>query len=230
MAFDLSISGYSVEGNEISFHQLFASNWILNHTEMAEQYSLHPFAFDFSNVVSRADQLREVKIPDVHPATVLALSNASSSKNAFERMDMTAADFSEYYSDAKNKDKFDAVVTVFFLDTAPNVIKYIHTVHNCLKLGGVWINAGPLLWHWADRNLAVSDGIVDGQSRRGAPSSSNSGHVELSLDEVLLLVGNLGFEIDDKGIEDAATGYIQNPNSMLRTCYRSSRWIAKKVY
>lgn len=228
LTFDLSTDGYSVEGNELSFHQLIASNWILNHTEVAEQYSLYPFAYDFCNVVSRADQLKEVKIPDVHPATALALSNVSSSKDAFERMNITAADFSEYYSEAKNKDKFDAVVTVFFLDTAPNVIRYIQTVHNCLKLGGIWINAGPLLWHWGDRNPAASDGNVDGHSHGGGTGNYNTGHIELSLDEVLTLVGSLGFEIDDKGIEDAGTGYIQNPNSMLRNCYRTSRWIARK--
>jgi N2227-like protein len=34
-------------------------------------------------------------------------------------------------------------------DTAPVVMDYIETIHRLLKPGGVWINLGPLLYHWA---------------------------------------------------------------------------------
>lgn len=122
LVLELSRQGYDVEGNEIAWHALVASNWILNQTGAAEQYSLYPFAFDFSNVISRADQLRVVKIPDIHPATVLAASKVASSKRAFDRMKMTAGDFAEIYGIPKQKNKFDAVATSFFLDTAPNGI------------------------------------------------------------------------------------------------------------
>lgn len=41
-------------------------------------------------------------------------------------------------------------MTLFFLDTAHNVIEYIKTIKKILKKGGVWINIGPLLYHYAD--------------------------------------------------------------------------------
>lgn len=45
---------------------------------------------------------------------------------------------------------FDAVVTCFFIDTAHNVIEYLEVISKVLRPGGLWINLGPLLWHWAD--------------------------------------------------------------------------------
>lgn len=39
-------------------------------------------------------------------------------------------------------DMFDSVVTVFFLDTAHNVIAYIETIYDILKPGGYWVNLG----------------------------------------------------------------------------------------
>lgn len=124
LVLELARQGYDAEGNEIAWHALVASNWILNQTEAAEHYSLYPFAFDFSNITSRADQLRVVKIPDIHPATVLATSKVASSKRAFDRMKMTAGDFAEIYGIPKHKNKFDAVATSFFLDTAPNGMEH----------------------------------------------------------------------------------------------------------
>lgn len=228
LVFELCDQGYDVEGNEVSFHQLLTSSWILNQTAKAEQYSLYPFAFDFSNVVSRSDQLRMVKIPDVHPATALAESHLPNRKDASDRMRMTAADFSELYSDVKNKAMFDAVVTVFFVDTAPNVIRYIQTVHNCLKPGGLWTNNGPLLWHWADRGLTDKEGEAEEQHHPKSADKLNYGRVELSVEEILMLISSMGFEVVDKGIRSEGCGYIQNPNSMLQSQYRVSHWTAKK--
>lgn len=34
------------------------------------------------------------------------------------------------------------------VDTAPNIVEYIETIYKLLKPGGVWINLGPLLYHW----------------------------------------------------------------------------------
>lgn len=233
LVLDLCIQGYDVEGNEVSYHQLIASSWILNQTKEAEQYSLYPFAFDFSNVVSRADQLKEVKIPDVHPATVLADSNNIGRKNALDRMNITAADFSELYRDTKHKAQYHAVATVFFLDTAPNLIsltRYIQTVHNCLIPGGLWCNNGPLLWHWADdRSPAKVEGKVGDRLNDKAADTIEYGRIELSVEEVLLLVESMGFEVVDKGIQDEGFGYVQNTNSMLQSSYKTSHWIARKV-
>ncbi|KAL8812398.1 MAG: hypothetical protein Q9200_001048 [Gallowayella weberi] len=126
---EICSENYSVEGNEISYHQLLASNWVLNNSERAKQFDLFPFVSDFSNVVSRADQLKMVKVPDVHPATAFADCNVGTSGS----MTMTAGEFTEVYSADTKKDLFDAVATVYFIDTASNLIRYIQTVYSCLK-------------------------------------------------------------------------------------------------
>ncbi|RAR09015.1 methyltransferas-like protein [Stemphylium lycopersici] len=72
LVFDLSLRGFSVEGNEISYHMLMASALVLNETSSAAQFRIAPWALSSSNHISRADQLRTVAVPDVHPATALA--------------------------------------------------------------------------------------------------------------------------------------------------------------
>jgi hypothetical protein len=63
-------------------------------------------------------------------------------------MSMSASDFISLYEGEDYKGTYDAVATVFFLDTAPNPIRYIETIRSCLKPGGIWTNIGPLLWHF----------------------------------------------------------------------------------
>lgn len=46
--------------------------------------------------------------------------------------------------------EWDAVLTCFFLDTAKNVFQYIRTLAHMIPPTKVWINNGPLLYHFAD--------------------------------------------------------------------------------
>ena len=39
-------------------------------------------------------------------------------------------------------DSWDCIATVFFIDTAHNIISYIETIYNTLKPGGIWVNLG----------------------------------------------------------------------------------------
>lgn len=47
-------------------------------------------------------------------------------------------------------DDWDCVATCFFIDTAHNIIEYVERLWRILKPGGVWINFGPLLYHFED--------------------------------------------------------------------------------
>ncbi|KAL8953477.1 MAG: hypothetical protein Q9222_000681 [Ikaeria aurantiellina] len=240
LVFELCKLGFTVEGNEVSYHQLIAGSWVLNHTKGAKQYMLLPFASDFSNVVSRAHQLRPIMIPDEHPATALIEASPQDTHQMFDGMRMTAGDFIEVYGDMKHAELYDAVATVFFLDTAPNVIRYIETVYHCLKQDGIWVNNGPLLWHWADRGPSQHDIKLEGSDQQHdvklegsdhhqLPGQSNLGSVELSVQEVVLLIQSMGFEVENKGIRANAAGYMQNPDSMLQNLYKTSHWVAKKI-
>ena len=71
LVFELCREGFDSEGNEISFHQLLASSYILNFCPAANNHTLFPWINSFSNHQSRSNHLRSVQIPDIHPATSL---------------------------------------------------------------------------------------------------------------------------------------------------------------
>ncbi|KAG0303833.1 hypothetical protein BGZ97_001728, partial [Linnemannia gamsii] len=103
--------------------------------------------------------------------------------------------------------KWDAVVTCFFIDTAKNIVDYLETIYKILKKGGVWINAGPLLWHFENTPNEIS--------------------VELSLEEVIELAKTIGFKIEIQ--ETSKSTYMANPHGMLKYVYECARWTATKV-
>jgi hypothetical protein len=71
LVFELCCAGFDTEGNEISYHQLLASSYILNHCHQSHAHFLFPWAHSFSNHRSRANHLKSIQIPDLHPATTL---------------------------------------------------------------------------------------------------------------------------------------------------------------
>lgn len=243
LLFELCRMGFDVEGNEISYHQLMASNWVLNQLSADEHVNLYPFALSFSNHIDREHQLKCVKVPDVHPASELDIASIGMETHASERMNVTAADFVALYSHPKYSKSFDAVVTVFFLDTAPNVLRYIEVVGRCLKDGGYWINLGPLLWHFEEtrgpaevEHKAVVDPPVDYHTqeheqmphkRQKQDGIGEPGSIELTNKEVLLLIGKMGFHIETSEVREGC-GYIQDPESMMQNMYRVSHWVARK--
>ncbi|PYH95093.1 N2227-domain-containing protein [Aspergillus ellipticus CBS 707.79] len=224
LVFEICNAGFAAEGNEISYHQLLASSWILNHTTGAQQHTLHPFALHFSNLLSRDQQLQTVRIPDTHPGTAMMQAQGN-----FGRMSMSAADFTVLYSSPSNEGMFDAVATVFFIDTAPNLIRYIEAIRHCLKPDGVWINVGPLLWHFEDGSNASSHG-GSRETESHDQGIGEPGNVELTEADVFCLVERMGFAIEKRQPADDRPwcGYIQDPNSMLQPLYRPSHWIARK--
>lgn len=205
LAFDIAIAGYSAQGNEFSYHQLMASNFILNHSTKANEFTLHPFINTFSNHKSITNQLRPVLIPDVHPASLLAAAN--------DRFSMSASDFICGYNNPESSETFEVCATVFFIDTAPNLCSYLETIRNLLVPGGVWINFGPLLWHY--------------ENHEAPKRNEGDGSFEISLEEVLELIATYGFRIVKRG--NGSTQYVGDVMSMLIYTYESEFWVAEKI-
>lgn len=102
-----------------------------------------------------ADTLETVMIPDVAAIDMLQGDELNDPNCPYPRFAMAAGDFVEIYGTPENKGAWDCIVTCFFIDTAPVVIEYIDVINHILKPGGIWINLGPLLYHWvadADNN------------------------------------------------------------------------------
>ena len=230
LVFDLTLHGYSATGNEISYHQVLASNWILNQTAHTKQHNLFPFATTFTNLYSRTQQLARVQIPDIHPASAIA-----SCMQTVGEMNMHVGDFVRTYSSIAQRDAFSAIASVFFIDTAPNLLQYISTVRNCLQDGGVWINIGPLLWHFDEKSVGEPD---EERHRRGEMEEivkdqgiAEPGSFELTDEEVVLLLQQMGFEVLTYETMDSGKGlgYIQDPDSMLQNLYQCSHWVVRKA-
>lgn len=224
LVFELCRNGYEAEGNEISYHQLLASSYILNECQRAHKYTIYPWIHTFSNHVTRENHLRGYKVPDIHPATTLSDSPNPGS------MSMCAADFLCLYEDEEHKDTYDAVASLFFLDTAPNLIRYLEVIYHCLRPGGVLINMGPLLWHFENQAPGNHGHDDDGDGEHDYNNSSgiaDPGSFELSNDEVLALLDKLGFKVEwtQTGIE---APYVQDRESMLQTVYKAAAWVARK--
>ncbi|KAI1129479.1 N2227-like protein-domain-containing protein [Nemania abortiva] len=226
LVFDLCRLGYDTEGNEISYHQLLASSYILNSCERAGRHIIYPWIHSFSNHKSRANQFAAYSIPDVHPQQALAETTAAGGK--IGTMEMCAADFLCLYGDDAHAGAYDAVATVFFLDTAPNLIRYLEVIWRCLRPGGVLINVGPLLWHWENHvpghHGYDGDGDYDENTSLGI---ADPGSFELTDDEVVALVKKTGFVVETRQ-SDLRAPYVQDTQSMLQTVYNASHWIARK--
>jgi hypothetical protein len=232
LVFDICRAGFSVEGNEISYHELFASSLALNHTKKVGQFNIAPWALNCSNHISRTDQFRTYEIPDVHPETELAKEIDGTNVPAHERMSMSTGDFCVVYNQVDAYSTFDVVATVFFIDTAPNIIRYIEAVRNSLSPNGIWINLGPLLWHHAARGQPSSDELEDKMKNKHKHEDvgiADPGSVELTDEEVVALVEHCGFKMERHEAGMIETGYVSNTRSMLQSTYRPSFWIARKI-
>ncbi|KAK3370131.1 N2227-like protein-domain-containing protein [Podospora didyma] len=227
LVFDLTANGFDAEGNEISYHQLLGSSYILNMCEREGQHTIYPWIHSFSNHKTRENHLRGYQVPDVHPATRLA---EAQKLGRVGTMSMVAADFLCLYSDKAHKDTYDAVAAVFFLDTAPNILRYLETIFHCLKPGGILVNFGPLLWHFEDDAPSKHNTDDEGNSGRLGTETNgiaDPGSYELTDEEVMELVGRVGFMVESRetGLE---APYIRDTESMMQSVYKASTWVARK--
>ena len=138
LAYEIASLGFNCEGNEFSYYMLFTSYFILNGCDIQKPFIIYPWILETCNIISLADQMRQVTIPDIQPDL------------GERQMSMVAGDFTELYSN--RKEEYDCLVSCFFIDTAHNIIEYIRLIHSLLKTNGKWINEGPLLYHFNGSN------------------------------------------------------------------------------
>ncbi|KJA23747.1 hypothetical protein HYPSUDRAFT_184819 [Hypholoma sublateritium FD-334 SS-4] len=200
LAYDIAKMGYSCRGNEFSHYMLLTSYFVLNKTTEIKKHTFYPYVHSFSNAPNRQSILQAVSIPDVAPSDLPSDADFS----------LVAGDFEEIFGDpeATEDGDWDAIMTCFFIDTAKNIVNYLRILHRILAPGGVWINIGPLLWHWENNN-------------------TNDLSVELDLEEVKTLARTIGFEISNEAT--IPTTYTNNAQSMLGYVYNASFWTATKI-
>jgi len=194
LAYEIAKRGYNCQGNEFSLFMLFASNFVLNKCQGVETFRVYPWSHQFVNNISSADVIRASTFPDTDPSAL--------PRNA--QFSMAAGDFLEVYTEPCT---WDCIATCFFIDCANNIVSFIETIFKILKPGGVWINLGPLLYHYAD---------IPGENS-----------IEPTYEMVKEIIQDVGFvmEKEETGVK---TTYAQNTRAMLKYEYESVFFVCRK--
>lgn len=161
--------------------------------------ALHPFIDTWSNHATTSAMQRHVVFPSHIPSPNVVLIEG---------------DFTTIFKGQDNS--FDVIITLFFIDTARNLLSYFDTIHRLLKPGGTWINFGPLLY-------------------------GSGPFVQLSLDEIVKVVDEWGFEFlqgdescgaltfPGRTVREKTASYAFNGEDLSMNAYRAQSWVARKA-
>lgn len=208
LVLEVAALGYGAQGNEFSYHMLLTSNYLLNSGLSACGAAIYPYVDQPSNCRTAMDRVRAVRIPDVSPSDLLGTTPLDFS--------MAAGEFLEVYRQQENE--WDALLSCFFLDTAPVALEYIDAIYRLLKPGSPWINLGPLLYHWVPSSSADVAATVDADGRQMPDFDDRFGQsLEFSWEELRHAIQERGFVIIKE--EWRHCTYTANIRSMMKTNY-----------
>ncbi|KAL5335003.1 N2227-like protein-domain-containing protein [Aspergillus crustosus] len=199
-----ALGGFEVTINEWSYYMNLVHRYAAQ-ISAPNSLSYYPYIDWWSHHATTSDMQRAITFPDWIPAA--------------SRVVMAEGDFTALFPESESG-TYDVLVTLFFIDTARNLMTYLETIHRLLKPGGTWINLGPLLY-------------------------GTGPFLQLSLDEIVLLSETLGFEFDteetwEEGICGSPTEglagkarsiyvpYGQNAKGLSRNAYDAQFWRATK--
>jgi hypothetical protein len=126
---------------------------------------------------------------------------------------LVEGDFNSAFKDQGGH--YDIIVTHFFIDTARNLMSYFDTIQFLLESGGKWLNIGPLLY-------------------------GTGPFVQLSLDEIIVVVKHMGFEFEDIGeecgeltfegekVRSKEAEYGFNGRALIKNAYAAQVWVATR--
>lgn len=126
-----------------------------------------------------------------------------------------SGDFMDVYKASSEQERWHAVVTSWLIDAVSNICELIKVIHGVLVPGGIWVNFGPLLYHWTE-DVDLTD---DSRFRTG---------IQLSWEEIKAVIEgypDLTFLTD----EWCDASYIERPASMRRTSYRCKFFSVRKA-
>ena len=190
LAFEISKFGYEVDAIEVSYYMIICSNFLFNSNLRKDEYQIQPLIHSFNCLKYENDPFQMFRIPDENITEIM-------NKKDFGKLNIIPGDFILSFKDKNNY--YDSVITSFFIDTANNIIQFIEIIFNILKKGGIWINIGPLLYHFHDIQNEIS--------------------IELSWEEVKKIILKFGFEIKNEQMIDTTYSSIENRlKTTIYTC------------
>ena len=197
LQYEISKLGFNTVGIEVSYFMLLCTNFLFNKNNKINKnlYLIQPLIHNFNNIYKEDDPFKNILIPDEDLSNELI--------NNCGEVNIIPGDFLSSFNELNY---WDCIITSFFIDTANNIIEFIEKIYKILKKNGVWINCGPLLYHFTGIENEIS--------------------IELSWEEIEKIIIKIGFNI--LKINEIKTTYSSIENSMKQTIYSCMFFIAKK--
>lgn len=203
LPFEIAALGFNAQGNEFSYHMIFTSCMILNCVDRPNAFRIYPFIHSYANHRTIQSQVESVNVPDVDPQAVLLGNERAGS------MSFASGSFEEIYPGPTNT-KFHAICTSFFIDTSPDIFKTLHAIYQSLEDDGVWVNFGPLLWHFEDSE------------------ADNQYGAELTLDQLVEAAEKMGFKFIESKSQLPCHYTRSGTGTLGGYVYECEYWVATK--
>ncbi|KIM31967.1 hypothetical protein M408DRAFT_63746 [Serendipita vermifera MAFF 305830] len=195
LAWEIASMGFDTTSCELSYYMNLSLRFLLSpETTTVDQHEVHPYAHWWSHQRSADNTFRGIAVPDVVPRR---LQNWTILEEDFLSLVRPRTS-----SSGQSSTGYDTIVTLYFIDTASNIISYLTHIHHLLKAGGTWINLGPLLY--------------------------SSATIELSLEEVFKLAKAIGFDVDKASAQQIPSEYTADTSAMMKWVYLAQFWVARK--
>lgn len=193
------LGGFEVTANELSAHMNVVYRYVET-LRIPEAERFYPYIDWWSYQPSMAELAQEIRFPDV-------------AINASDVL-LVEGDFTSIFQNSTGG--YDAVVTLFFIDTAQNIMDYLETIQRVLKPGGVWINLGTFLYG-ASPFLHVSlEDLIN--------ITKKMNFKFLDIDE---RYGNLSLPGEKVRMREVC--YLFNERAHRKKLYEAQFWIAEKI-
>ncbi|KAK7434080.1 hypothetical protein VKT23_020406 [Stygiomarasmius scandens] len=176
---------YFVDACELDYGSIIAYNYLVNQTTTPFEHTVYPFITNWPFQQTAKGRFAPIHFPDVLPTS---------------RVNLVEGDFLVEFPESE---KYDAVVTLFFIDVSENIIDFLSNIHRLLKPGGLWINLGPFKW-------------------------GSFSQLQLSAEEVLDLSERLGFKVNHDSRRSIEAVYAHQVDSLLKYTYVTQFWTARK--
>ena len=171
MTFELAKRGFEVEANDFCYIYILCDDYLFNYSHKNE-FEFCPSIHSFTNNYNEASVIKRYAFPDVDIREELKKSEAKPIR-------FIKGDFLLRYKGIK--EKYDLIVTLFFIDVSKNIVEYVEIMHDLLKKGGVWVNLGCLDYYHSKFNNSI----------------------DLTWDELRLVIKNYDFELKNE-----VTGFV----------------------
>lgn len=228
LACEISSLGYEVQGNEFSLYMLLASDYLLNGAVATPDHPLKisPFLLETRDVFCCSDPCSVCHIPDTDSFRMLRERRNMDPEIAPD-FSMAAGDFVSIYNRPEEASKWDVVVSCFFLDTSPSVVEYLQVIHRMLRPDGLFINLGPLHWHWSGPPMRPNCSFEQYCSHYSHLDKRYLFSVDLSWEDIRAIMVNMGFTIVEE-VSNIPSRYTGNEKSMIHTEYQCVKVVARK--